>query len=70
MAEATLSPVANEPRQHPIIETMHLAASDHGDTYGVTRIVENWHNDVHDGVFRFCDQQPCHAIGWARGGRA
>ena len=30
-----------------------------------TEIVERWHNDEHSGGFRFCDQQPCHAINWA-----
>ena len=25
-------------------------------------IVEYWHNETHPGVFRFCSQQPCHAI--------
>lgn len=25
-------------------------------------IVRAWHNDTHTGTFRFCDQQPCHAI--------
>lgn len=28
----------------------------------VLGLVEAWHNDVHPGVFRFCDEQPCHAI--------
>jgi hypothetical protein len=32
-----------------------------------TAIVERWHNDTHPGGFRFCDQQPCHAINWAVG---
>jgi hypothetical protein len=66
------SPVANDTRQ--IVESMHLAAKSpewrHDRVvYGVTRIVENWHNDVHDGGFRVCDQQPCHAIRWAFEGR-
>jgi hypothetical protein len=30
-----------------------------------TMIVERWHNETHPNGFRFCDQQPCHAINWA-----
>jgi hypothetical protein len=30
-----------------------------------TDIVERWHNETHPNSFRFCDQQPCHAINWA-----
>jgi hypothetical protein len=26
------------------------------------QVVEQWHNDNHPGAFRFCDQQPCHAL--------
>jgi len=33
-------------------------------------VVESWHNSVHAGGFRVCDQQPCHAINFARRGYA
>ena len=28
----------------------------------VLKTVENWHNETHAGVFRFCDEQPCSAL--------
>ena len=29
---------------------------------GALEVVHEWHDVTHDGVFRFCDQQPCHAV--------
>lgn len=26
-------------------------------------VVRRWHDDVHPGAFRFCSEQPCHAVG-------
>jgi len=36
---------------------------------GAYTVVEAWHDVTHAGPFRFCAEQPCHALnyrGWAR----
>jgi hypothetical protein len=39
----------------------HGGPSYHGNTREA-QVVARWHDEVHPGSFRFCDQQPCHAI--------
>lgn len=36
---------------------------------GAWHAVEAWHNVTHAGAFRFCTEQPCHALNYRRWGR-
>lgn len=47
------------PSQKTLLDSRCIVDAAH--THG-TSIVEQWHNEAHPGVFRYCDQQPCHAV--------
>lgn len=52
----------------PEMETLFLVAEESDRTFGgegqspAGRVVQRWHDVTHEGTFRFCDKQPCHAV--------
>jgi hypothetical protein len=48
----------------PAAESLILTPADDVTTAAdrVALIVRNWHDTVHPGSWRFCDQQPCDAV--------
>ena len=51
---------------NPVAESMAIVSHVSSDRRrNPSGVVEAWHNQTHPGGFRFCDQQPCHAVNWA-----
>jgi len=64
-----------QPIPAPALESGYLQSSARvsSDTYDQPEwdypIVEAWHSVTHPGGFRFCSEQPCHAIHYHRSRR-
>jgi len=54
----------------PDLETLFLVDEETDRRFGIDRdaespagrVVQRWHDVTHQGAYRFCDQQPCHAV--------
>ena len=55
----------NEGQARILESVAHAGAPTYGGL-GLYIIVQSWHDEHHAGAFRFCDEQPCHAIHLAR----
>lgn len=67
MAEQPQEPTDRQPVVlAAVLESGYIQTMAQDHLLGAYSIVQAWHDLNHEGVFRFCTQQPCHALHYKR----